>query len=86
MRLAEFHNMLRILVNLDRHDLEAAGIIKRGDHNAWGTFHRDPFRWFIRAVSSSARKLFTLIQTRHEPMFKTTEALRIDDEAALRSK
>ena len=82
IRLAEFHNMLRIMVNLDREDLEFAGIIQRGDHNAWGTFRRDPFRWFIRADDQTARKLFTLIHNRHEPMFKTTEALRIDDEAA----
>ena len=82
MRLSEFHNALRILINLDAHDLEAAGIIKRGDHNAWGTFRRDPFRWFIRADDETARKLFTLIERRAEPMFKTTEALRVDDEAA----
>ena len=82
IRMAEFHNMLRIMVNLDRPDLEAAGIIPRGDHNAWGSFRRDPFRWFIRADDQTARKLFTLIQNRHEPMFKTTEGLRIDDESA----
>lgn len=82
IRLAEFHNMLRILVNLDRHDLEAGEVIPRGDHNAWGTFRRDPFRWFIRADDGTARKLFTMIERRHEPMFKTSEALRVDEEAA----
>ena len=82
MRLAEFHNALRILINLDRDDLEGAGIIKRGDHNSWGTFHRDPFRWFIRTDDETARKLFTLIERIQDPTFKVTEALRVDDEAA----
>ena len=82
MRLAEFHNALRILINLDAHDLEAAGVIKHGDRAALGRFRDDPFRWFIRADDETARKLFTMIERCHEPMFKTTEALRVDDEAA----
>lgn len=64
MRLEEFHNALRILINLDAHELEAAGVIPRGDHNAFGIFRRDPFRWFIRADDKTARKIFTLIERR----------------------
>jgi len=82
MRLDEFHNALRILINLDAHDLEAAGIIARGDHNGFGTFRRDPFRWFIRADDATARKLFTLIERRQAPMLGVGEAHRCDDEAA----
>ncbi len=64
MQFAEFHNALRILLNIDRCELEVAGIIKPGDHNAWGAFHRDPFRWFIRADDSQAPKLWALIERR----------------------
>lgn len=82
MRMADFHNMLRILVSLDLHDLVAGGVIGRDDLNAWNSFRTDPFRWFIRADDETARKLWTLIERRHEPMFKTTEGLRGDTEAA----
>lgn len=61
MNRAEFSNALRIMTSLDRHELEDAGILPKGDHNAWGTFRRDPFRWFIRADDAAASKLFILI-------------------------
>ena len=64
MTLREFHNGLRILLNLDRDVLEAAGVLKHADHNAWGTFKRDPFRWFIRASDTQADRLWALMQTR----------------------
>jgi len=64
MTLREFHNGLRILLNLDRDVLEDAGIIKPADHNAWGTFKRDPFRWFITAPDAVADRLWGLMQKR----------------------
>lgn len=67
MTLAEFHNGLRILLNLDRHVLVQAGVLPHGDHNAWGTFTRDPYRFFIRADDATAEKLWTLMQTRMKP-------------------
>ncbi|MBI1182614.1 MAG: hypothetical protein GC201_18905 [Alphaproteobacteria bacterium] len=67
-----FHNALRIMINLDRHELVAAGILKHGDHNAWGTFHRDPYRWFIRAPDAQARKLWGLIESRQPERLKCT--------------
>lgn len=69
MTFAIFHNSLRILTSIDMHELEAAGIIKHGDLNAWGTFRRDPFRWFIRADDVAARKLFGIIEQRQVPAF-----------------
>jgi hypothetical protein len=65
MKFDEFHNGLRILTSLDRHVLEDAGVIPIGDHNAWGIFRKDPFRWFIRADDAAAHKLFELVQRRH---------------------
>ena len=64
MTFAEFHNALRILTSIDRDELEAAGVIKTNDHNAWGTFTRDPFRWFIRADDATAAKLWAIIERR----------------------
>lgn len=57
----EFHNRLRILLNIDRHELEAAGVIKTADHNAWGAFQRDPFRFFIHADDATASRLWLMI-------------------------
>lgn len=64
MNIREFHNGLRVLLNIDRHELESAGIIKTNDHNAWGEFRRDPFRWFIRADDERAKKLWALMERR----------------------
>lgn len=64
MKFAEFHNGLRVLLNVDLPELERAGIIRHGDHNAWGEFRRDPFRWFIRADDEKAKKLWALVKDR----------------------
>jgi len=64
MTFAEFHNALRILMSIDRHELEAAGVIKARDHNAWGEFRRDPFRWLIRADDTDAPKIWAIIERR----------------------
>lgn len=64
MTLAEFHNALRILTSIDRHELEAARVIAQGDNNAWGNFRRDPFRWLIRADDRMAERLWNIIERR----------------------
>lgn len=64
MTLREFSNALRVLLSIDKHELEAAGVIRHADHNAWGTFHRDPYRFFIRADDATAEKLWALIERR----------------------
>lgn len=60
----QFHNNLRILMSIDRVELVQAGIIKHGDVNAWGTFRRNPFRWFINAPDPDADKLWEIIKRR----------------------
>lgn len=67
MDLRGFHNRLRVMISIDRDELEAAGVIARGDHNAWGTFQRDPFRWLIRADDETADKLWSVIERRASP-------------------
>lgn len=64
MTLEEFHNGLRILLNLERHVLVDAGVLRPSDVNAWGTFVRDPFRFFIRADDRTAEKLWALMKKR----------------------
>ncbi len=61
---AAFSNVLWVMTSLDRHELEQAGVLPIGDHNAWGTFKRDPFRWYIRADDAAAGKMFALVMQR----------------------
>ena len=64
MTFAEFHNALRILTSIDRHELEAAGAMEPGDDKAWTAFRGDPFRWFIRADDERAGKVWAIIERR----------------------
>lgn len=64
MTFAEFHNGLRVLLNIDQLDLVRAGILPANNINAWGEFRRDPFRWFIRADDEKAHKLWALVEGR----------------------
>lgn len=57
MTFAEFHNALRIMLNIDRDEL---GL----DVFAWQTFQRDPYRWFIKACDADARKVWKIIEAR----------------------
>ena len=43
MTLEEFHNGLRILMNLDFDDLVKAGAFHEWQADAWQNFRRDPF-------------------------------------------
>lgn len=62
--LYDFHNRLRIMIGIDRHELVDAGVISANDVNAWGTFHRDPYRFFIHADDATAEKIWTVIERR----------------------
>jgi hypothetical protein len=64
MDLRAFHNRLRIMTSIDRDELVRAGVLPANDHSAWGTFHRDPFRWFIRCDDATAERLWALIESR----------------------
>ena len=71
MNAREFHNALRIMLNLDRHDLKVAGVL---DEN-WGTtdasdriqlhaFYDDPVREVLRMPDANFDRLFALIESR----------------------
>ena len=52
-----FHNALRIMLNLDEHELE----LSRPD---WLLYMKDPFRWFVRAPTPEAERIWALIEAR----------------------
>ncbi|KKK78214.1 hypothetical protein LCGC14_2845800 [marine sediment metagenome] len=67
MTLREFHNGLRILLNLDLDELATAGAMEHRDFDTYAEFRTDPFRWFIRASDQRAEAVWSLMQERREP-------------------
>lgn len=86
MKFAEFRNALCILTSIDAHELVEAGVLGRpglGRAGMWNDFLANPYRFLLRADDETAAKIWSIIERRSRPsMFKVTEALRIDDEAA----
>ena len=64
MTYNEFHNALRVLMNIDADELENAGVIDIGDARAWDTFSANPWDWFIRAGTERGMKLWRLMEER----------------------
>ena len=64
MNAPEFQNALRILWNLDRHHLVAAGVLAHDDEGGWCDFVIGPYRAAIRLDEDRFAKLFDLIQSR----------------------
>ncbi len=64
LSIEEFHNGLRILLNLDFDDLAKAGVFEVSQIDRWQQFQRDPFRFFIRTDEETADALWRLIQER----------------------
>jgi len=60
MTLDQFHNGLRILRSIDRHELVFAG----DDIAAWERFCASPFDWMIRAPDLQAERLWDLMVAR----------------------
>jgi hypothetical protein len=59
--MAVFHNRLRRLLNIDKDELEKAGVELAGRHG-WEYFRDDPFRWFIRADDERAKKVWAIVE------------------------
>lgn len=70
MSLALFHNALRILLNLERFNLQDGGVISVRDDAAWLRFSNDPFRWFIAASDEQKRALWNVIESRQPERLK----------------
>lgn len=61
---APFHNRLRIMLSIERHDLVAAGVMEEGDVLGWSQFNHDPFRYLLRLDDRRSAALWGIIQTR----------------------
>ncbi|TXH51334.1 MAG: hypothetical protein E6Q97_18745 [Desulfurellales bacterium] len=67
LALRRFHNAMRILLNLDRDEIETEGVINMLDAAAdakWERFRTDPFRFFIACDDATAEKLWAMIEKR----------------------
>ena len=64
MTLREFHNALRLILNIDMHELVEAGVIAKDDKQAWNRFRLNPYRWLIMAPDDAADKLWALMEKR----------------------
>jgi hypothetical protein len=67
MTFDEFHNGIRILLNLDMSHLVVGGVIAPDDHTAWAEFRSNPHLYFIRSGDERAGRLWALMQQRMTP-------------------
>lgn len=61
MTFDEFHNGLRILESIDRHELVVAGVFEDEADEEWAAFLKSPHRWMIEASDEQATKLWALM-------------------------
>ena len=68
MQFDEFHNALRILLNIDYHEMEQAGVEFGDSHTdrekGWAKFRDNPHRWFIQASDEDANCVWKIIEAR----------------------
>jgi hypothetical protein len=61
MTFEEFHNALRIMRNIDMHELVEAGVFHADNVQGYRAFASDPYRWFIGASDGAAKRVFDLV-------------------------
>ena len=88
MDFAQFRNALCILKSIDRHELEAVGIIDvpKGQgvfpgcldkpNAIWRLFRDDPYYWLLRADDDRAAKVWSIVETRLAKSHTLDEQLR----------
>lgn len=66
MNARTFVNACRIIMNLDKHVLEAAGVLKPGQVGGsdWDRLNRDPFMFLLKLPEDRLERLWTLIEAR----------------------
>lgn len=62
--LRVFHNRLRILSSIDRHELVEAGILTNEPSSRWNSFVSNPYLWLIRCSDDDALKIWAIIRRR----------------------
>ena len=75
MTFAEFHNALRVLLNIDADEFLGAVLpdeeydgrqpdLKSAAWRLWDEFKENPHRWFIRAPDDQAQAIWKIIEGR----------------------
>lgn len=66
MNARTFVNACRIIMNLDKHVLEAAGVLNPGQVGGsdWDRLNRDPFMFLLKLPEDRLERLWTLIVSR----------------------
>jgi hypothetical protein len=79
MKLAEFHNGLRLLRSIDLHELKAVGLWQDAKSNQvprsigfnawykWETFRENPHEFLIRCDDETAAKIWAAMEKRMKP-------------------
>jgi hypothetical protein len=62
--LREFHNRLRVMMSIDRHELIEAGIEIMRDDSVWWTFQVNPYRWLVACDDVNAERVWSIIERR----------------------
>ena len=64
MTLRSFHNGLRILTSIDRHELVEANVIDEDDEVEWPIFRSNPHKWMILADADQLAALWGVMKKR----------------------
>ena len=64
MTLRQFHNGLRVLTSIDRHELVDAGVIAEDDEVEWPIFRSNPHKWMILADADQLAALWGVMKKR----------------------
>lgn len=73
---ALFHNRLRIMLNIDKYDLDAA-IGEATTMADWMSFSANPWRWFIQTDTRTAERIFQMIEAREAAWAAKKEASHV---------
>jgi Mn-dependent DtxR family transcriptional regulator len=63
MSFSDFHNGLRLLQGIDKHELVEAGLINISQRE-WEDFRNEPHKFFIKASDDMAAKIWTAMEKR----------------------
>ena len=74
MDAAKFQNALRIMWNLDRHELVEAGVFAADDDGGWKAFRDAPHNQAIRLDGERFKRLWALIESRQPERYREKSA------------
>jgi hypothetical protein len=62
MKYDDFYDGLRLLSQLQRHELIHVHAFTEDDYQAWADFKRDPLRWLLRADDHRAAAVWAVME------------------------